>query len=513
MSSGAYLYGVRQIGMPASKMNFGNWVNEQTLLSYEEGSESVVSVRRLSDTFSLQVNGKTDASSGDQFTQRFLAELPLAMHPAPKKALLIGWGSGCTAGSALLYPLESADCVEIEKATLNAAPFFRPMNRQALSDPRMHLHVQDGRNFLLSSSEHYDVILSEPSNPWIKGVASLFTLEYYRQVAAHLAENGLFCQWFHYYNMGSEDLKNQFRTLATAFPYASLWIVPPPLNQTHLVVGDILLLGSNSPQHINMERLKRVFSEPAIASDFREFDVLDPYSMALCYVADRQGILDAAGEGPMNTDDHPSLEFSAPQYLYLSSKELDALSIKNFYSFESHASLLPPVENDPDFAGLGGSLHQAAFLAKIGDLSSRRDMATRAIGLLRKSLDLNPRESVAWMGMGFLATQDTRFGDAVDFFEKAIAVDPGFVEAYVDLGKFYLSKGNMAAAGPVFDRLIQRKPKSAEGWLGKGFVVYESGDKAKAKEYFERCLKLDPNEKMAARVLERMKREEASPQN
>ena len=118
-------------------------------------------------------DGKTDASNrSDMLTQALVAHLPLLLHPDPRHVAVVGLGSGVTLGAALAHPVTDVDVVEISPEVVDASRFFERENRRALADPRTHLIVGDGRSHLLLSRRQYDVIISEPSNPWIAGVAA-----------------------------------------------------------------------------------------------------------------------------------------------------------------------------------------------------------------------------------------------------------------------------------------------------------------------------------------------------
>ena len=147
----------------------------------EEGPEATVTVREGAlGVLSLQINGKTDASSGGDLSTQILAgRLPALLHPAPLRALVIGLASGTTAGTLATEPLERLDCVEISPAVARAAPLFSAWNGGVLSDPRFHLRLGDGRAYLQGTSARYDLITSQPTNPWIAGVTNLFTQEFF----------------------------------------------------------------------------------------------------------------------------------------------------------------------------------------------------------------------------------------------------------------------------------------------------------------------------------------------
>jgi spermidine synthase len=288
------------------------------LLYYKEGAEAVVAVRQSLQipATTLVINGKPDASNQDQGTQKLLAHLPLLLHPNPKNALIIGWGSGCSTGTTGLYPLESITCVELVPDTLETAGFFLDLNRGVLNDPRLKMNLQDGRTFLLAAKGSWDTISSEPPNPWISGVANLFTSEFYAIVSRHLNPGGIFCQFFHYYSMSSDDLKLELRTFARAFPHSSLWLVPAEPGQN--ISGDLCLVGSVQPHDLDPARFAEALKSPAVAEDLRLMNLPTASIFLATRLLGEGEMLSYAGDGPLNTDDRPLLEFSVPHSLYRS---------------------------------------------------------------------------------------------------------------------------------------------------------------------------------------------------
>ena len=232
LASGAYKY-APYLGTS----DFDAVLRAGTLDYYKEGAAATVSVRRLTGTTSLAIDGKVDASNaGDMLTQRMLGLLPLLVHGEAHEICIIGLGSGVTLGSALASGLvQRADVVEISPEVVEASHFFDRENGGALSKAGVRLIVGDGRSHLLLTPRRYDVIVSEPSNPWMAGVASLFTREFFEAARARLKPGGLICQWAHTYDISPRDLQSIVRTFASVFPQGTLWMVGG---------GDLLLVGA-----------------------------------------------------------------------------------------------------------------------------------------------------------------------------------------------------------------------------------------------------------------------------
>ena len=176
------------------------------VLLHEDGKTATVSVTRSEDVRSLRTNGKPEAAVrmtggrdmlGDEATMMFAAWLPLLLKPQARDAANIGFGSGITTHVLLTSPqLERVDTVEIEPAMVRGAALFRPHNARAFDDARSRIHYEDAKTFFASRQQRYDIIVSEPSNPWVSGVSSLFTGEFYRHVRRYLKPDGVLVQWF-----------------------------------------------------------------------------------------------------------------------------------------------------------------------------------------------------------------------------------------------------------------------------------------------------------------------------
>ena len=195
---------------------------------YEDAADATVSVERTkgSDDFALRINGKVDASSkGDAATQLLLAYLPLITKPDSKDVFCFGMGSGITAGATLDYPIDHLTVAENCEPVLRAARLFDPWNHGVETNSRARIYHEDARTVLKLSPQQYDVIISEPSNPWMVGVASVFTREFYQLAANRLKPGGIMTQWFHNYEMDDRNVNVVLRTFESVFPNMEVWDV------------------------------------------------------------------------------------------------------------------------------------------------------------------------------------------------------------------------------------------------------------------------------------------------
>ena len=259
-------------------------------------------------------DGKIDASSvSDMHTQVMLAHAPLLLHPDPASTLVIGLASGTTAGSVLTHAVEKLDIVEIEPASEPAAHLFDFVNGRPLDDPRTTLTFADARSFLRGREQQYDVIISEPSNPWMAGPANLFTQEFFEIGSRALRDDGLFAQWIQLYSLEPRLLRSAIATFQSIFPYVYAF---HPLRR-----NDLILVGSKSPIELDVARIGARWQVPAVRSDldrlgFHEFAAV----LAQARIGPDEVAALAEGER-INTDDNGLILFNAPLYVHSSTSQ------------------------------------------------------------------------------------------------------------------------------------------------------------------------------------------------
>lgn len=198
-----------------------------------DGKTATVSVFSDGDQKTISTNGKPDASltpmeavpTQDEITMIMAGTLPLALHPDLKRVAVIGWGSGLTTQTLLGSPVpEVVDTIEIEQVMVDGARLFGSRVSRAYEDPRSNVRIDDARTFFSTGARKYDAIISEPSNPWVSGVASLFTKEFYAFLKRHLEEDGILVQWLHTYEINDALVGTMMAALASEFPYMDLYL-------------------------------------------------------------------------------------------------------------------------------------------------------------------------------------------------------------------------------------------------------------------------------------------------
>lgn len=340
---------------------------EREMLFYDEGISTTVAVTRDHGGTVLSVNGKADASNdADMQTQLLLGHLGPLLQPELRRALIVGLGSGVTAGAVAQHPLEVIDVAELEPSMVEASRFFVVENRNVLADPRVRVVEGDGRSILATAAEPYDLIISEPSNPWIAGVANLFTLDFYRAARERLSSRGVFVQWLQNYAMFPRDMQMVVRTFQEVFPHVSIWAATP---------NDYLLVATPEPLHVDHARIeRRLASSAALSEDFDRFHGHGG-DLVFRFVLGEEDALRYGRGAPLNTDDRPILEFSAPLALYAAAAEESAAVMRSFRTVER-----PPVSGlDPaTFTGPRGHLRAGAVLWLMGHVAEARHALERA---------------------------------------------------------------------------------------------------------------------------------------
>ena len=286
-------------------------VSDYELMYYEEGVTTTVTVARAmgDDNIWLANNGKIDASTTvDLPTQVLLGHFGQVFVDDPERVLVVGLASGISAGSAAVYTESSLDVLEIEPAVVTASHFFDHVNNRPLERDNVRMVVNDARNHIFLARHPYDIIINQPSNPWISGVSNLYTRDYFELCRTHMTDGGVFVQWMQLYGMGQNDLRCILRTLHSVFPHIILF--------SSIEEADIIMVASAQPLEFDLEHIETLLHTPGPTEDLNRIGIHTPEDLLTYYLMDDIDIVDVAGDGPLNTDDNMIIEFSAPRYLH-----------------------------------------------------------------------------------------------------------------------------------------------------------------------------------------------------
>jgi len=378
MNSGVYQYAASMEPRDLTKQGFYEYTQKYfDLRYYKEGVVATVMVagEHTTNDIWLSVNGKIDASSyGDLQTQLLSGHLPALLSRDLENVAVIGYASGITVGAVLQYPIQSLTAVEIEPAIIEASKQFTAHNHDPLSDPRVKVVTADGRNFLLMTKDKYDVIISEPSNPWMTVASNLFTEEFFQAGRKRLKPGGVFCQWLQLYGMQPSDLQALARTFSAAFPHVLVF--------NTILDSDLVLLGSEEPIRFDVEKLQKKMSNLDVALDLGRVRVYGPWDLLSYFIHGTKELRAFAGEGPLNTDDNALIEFHAPRSLHFETRRKNQNLL--------YAQMADPVDYlDPQPAD---DAERAEDYEQLADSFRRRQIFIRAKEAIVNALLLNDTE-------------------------------------------------------------------------------------------------------------------------
>ena len=299
-------------------------IENTDVLYYHEGVNETISVIKIKGgNQAVLVNGKVVASAslGDQQCQQTLGHLPMLLNKDPKKALVVGLGTGMTLGAVSVHPgLEKLTLAEIEPSVVGAARTFGKYNNYVLDNPKLRIVFNDGRNFLMTTKEKFDVITADPIHPWTQGSGYLYTEEYFKIASEHLLPGGIMCQWLPIYELNVKDLRSVVRTFSLHFKYTMAW----------LTEHDAEIIGSNSPILIDEQELQQRISSPAIHDNLSRVSMGSATDFLSYFVMGTEAMTAFGTGGVINTDDNLYLEFSTPAAVGINTMGNNARAIAGY---------------------------------------------------------------------------------------------------------------------------------------------------------------------------------------
>lgn len=428
---------------------------------YKEGAAGTVSVRRLTGTLALAIDGKVDASNaGDMLTQRLLGLLPVLLHEDPREICVIGLGSGVTVGSALTTgAVRRADVVEISPEVVEASRFFDRESGRALQAPGVRLIVGDGRSHLLLTSRRYDVIVSEPSNPWMAGVAALFTREFFEAARARLSPDGLLCQWAHTYDISSDDLRSIVRTFSSVFPQGTMWLVGE---------GDLLLIGTNGAAIApHLDRLSSAWRRGTVPAALADVGIAGEgtlFTLMSLFASGPEELRRYAADAAIQTDDRMALEFSAPRGIYGRMTNENGAAIRAL-----GATTIPVVQAAIDAAT------DTAWATR-GAMELKVEAYAAAYEAYRRAVTMNARNAEALSGFSQAAGGARRQDEARAWLQSLAATDRSNAPVRLELSRLLAAGGDFEAAAEQANRALLLAPDDPRAAEQLASVFADAGD-------------------------------------
>jgi spermidine synthase len=470
-------------------------VRTRRLEFYDEGPAATVSIEEIQGVIAMRIDGKIDASSGDDMlTQELIAHLPLLTHDDPDTILIVGLGSGVTLGSAETHEVEYIDCVELIESVIRAAHYFDEYSHDSEADPRADLFVGDGRNHVFLTRRKYDVIISQPTNPWIEGVGDLFTLEYFEACRDRLKPGGTMCCWVQLYSMGVEELKSVLKSYVHVFPHTTLWFA----NES-----DIILIGSLAPPRY--DRLVQRMTKPRIHQDLARVMVDEPEDILSMFLMDESELAEYVATAPgFHTDDNMLIEFSAGKRI---------LQSTNVMHLERLVREIKPRR----FEGISRDMNERVAKRMRARAIMMMGTIARGKGELREAMELynrgyaeapqdvyvRTRYSEAHTEAGDALVREGDYAEAIEQYEKALVDTLSFKTwmRYDGLAVAYYNLGNLGEALRDFKKVLKAYPGYDQAAYSIAEIYLERADTLNAISYYEKTLEIEPDRYDAANDL------------
>jgi spermidine synthase len=301
--------------IPGGLLAYGHCIHKwNTIQEYHyvrEGVDSTIVVATSTvGNRCFHISGKVEATTNlsDMRTQRMLGHLPALAHQSPRSVLVVGCGSGMTAGAMLLHPtVERVVICEMEASVIEASrENFANQNYGVLNDPRTHIVIDDARHFLATTDEQFDVITTDPIHPWVKGAAALYTSEFYEMCRNHLNRGGVVAQWIPLYESNEAAVKCELATFTQAFPMSSIWSGESRMNGY-----DVVAIGSceesPDPSHV----VRRIADLPLVCEALREVEIDSAETLQSLFAAYGSDLDDWLQGAEINRDRNLRLQYLA----------------------------------------------------------------------------------------------------------------------------------------------------------------------------------------------------------
>lgn len=277
--------------------------NERLLASWQS-ADGIVTVVKTGGNVDMRLNNTyVLGDSQSVLVEQMQAHIPLLLHPEPKKVLFLGMGTGVTAGAALNHQVERVDVVEIVSDVITAAKtYFTAWTNHLFRDERVKIISDDARNYLLGSSQEYDLIIGDLFSPWHSGTGSLYTIEHFQQVENHLDSGGIFAQWLPLYQLTNESFGSIVATFNSVFPVVTLWRADFSSDKPSIV-----LIGQQDGTRLNnsvlQHNIKNIVDQEKKAK---------AHMAGLFYLGNSLAIKDEIQPIRINNDDKRTIEFLSP---------------------------------------------------------------------------------------------------------------------------------------------------------------------------------------------------------
>jgi len=334
-------------------MDAGKKLKTPEYLFIKEGKMGVISMTTYDGhIIFLQNNGLKESiiDIDDEYNtllvESLLGLVPYILHPnTPKSAFVVGFGGGITTKALSFTNLESIHVVELEPAVVDAGRAIIKGEIPVLKDPRVSIEFNDARNSLLMSNKKYDIIVSQPSHPWLAHAATVFTQEFFSLIQSRLTQDGIFSQWVSLFHMDATTLKSILKSFYNVFPEGMTF--------ANLNTGDFIMIGSNEKLFFDFNKIESRMKEPKIQQALAHHNIKSAKDLMYYFALSREQVIAASSDVPANTDlnilSEVRLSFLEKK---LSRDENPYVFLRKHYSFNVKPYLLKNVSQNLEDLGI-----------------------------------------------------------------------------------------------------------------------------------------------------------------
>jgi spermidine synthase len=381
------------------------------LLYLLEGSGAAITVhQRHPGDRVISINGVNVAGTNPvlKATQRLQAHLPACLHRSPRSVLQIGFGSGGTCYSVSLHrDVQSIEVVELNPDVLLVArEWFGDVNHGVLDDPRVRVRIADAKSHVAVTAQTYDLILSDSTHPRFRGNAALYARDYFANCSRRLGPGGIVSTWLPLYGLSVDDIRDILKSVQSVFPHVQVWYANCAPHENTIVIA------SRQPLAVVPAVLAQRLAEPAVAADLADVGITSATELLDFFMLGDQAVSQFTRHGRLNTDDHPRLEFRAPQTLRRKQSWVD-----NFAALRLAREPIDPYL-------VAASSGERASLARW-------------------------HAGTTWKLAGQSFELEGRFGPATDCYAKGVTANPEDVAAYVRLRQLRKALAALGAGDQV----------------------------------------------------------------
>jgi spermidine synthase len=479
------------------------------ILFYREGrtGTAIVTRNRVDNSRTLYIDGTNEVPLfyAHRLCFKMIGDLGPMLQSDPQNVLMICFGGGIASGATTQLPeVKHLAIVDLESSVVEAAKLFSEENNELLSNPKAHVVIDDGRNYIMMSRRKWPVIISDSTHPKSGDSWVLYSQQFYRQVQGHLTDDGVFVQWIPMHGLRAEEFKIIIRTFQSVFPHSVLWITQGAGEQGRMGIYT-LLAGMPAPLKIDVGKLRDRLDAEAVRHDLEPFALNTPAGFLDLFLCAEDVLRKWAGDGPVNTDDLPFTYYETEYskgvlfnparlievgediwpYLTNTGNEQQAKQLREEIALRVKANRL----------ALTGQIEKAHALLP-DDIRYRqmRELNRQVLPNLQKLASIyrdNPKV------LDYLARTAGSYQAAVPIYEQVLKLDPKNIQALNILGVMNIKAGNLQVAEDYLRRAVRLQSNCGSARYNLGHLLEQTGRHAEAVEQWEKAAKTQNDERAA----------------